>query len=65
MQALMLLFWTGALLGHSSCQDSSGSPQEVSAGGGGVGNPSPSLAGSMGDGTDTRVPGQALAFMCT
>ncbi|XP_059004154.1 pigment epithelium-derived factor [Mustela lutreola] len=28
MQALVLLLWTGALLAHSSCQDSAGSPQE-------------------------------------
>lgn len=66
MQALVLLLWTGALLAHSSCQDSAGSPQEVSGVGArrGVGNPHPSLAGSKGDGTDTPVPGQTLAFLC-
>lgn len=32
MQALMLLLWTGALLGSGSCQNNAGSP-EVSGGG--------------------------------
>lgn len=30
MQVLMLLLWTGALLGHGSCQNNAGSPEEVS-----------------------------------
>lgn len=55
MQALMLLLWTGALLGHGSCQNNAGGPEEVSGDGrggggwgmGGVSYPSPSAAGSM------------------
>lgn len=48
MQALVLLLWTGALLGHSSCQNDAGGPQEVREVRGGVnwGAGSPS-AGSM------------------
>ncbi|KAF5911705.1 hypothetical protein HPG69_015682 [Diceros bicornis minor] len=30
MQALMLLLWTGALLGHGSCQNDAGGPEEGS-----------------------------------
>lgn len=32
MQALVLLVWTGALLGHGSCQDTAGGQEEVSRG---------------------------------
>ncbi|XP_012508471.1 PREDICTED: pigment epithelium-derived factor [Propithecus coquereli] len=39
MQALMLLLWTGALLGHSSCQNTAGSPEEGSPDPDGTGVP--------------------------
>lgn len=63
MQVLMLLLWTGALLGHSSCQNNAGSLEEVSGEWAEVGvwgreqvQFLPCLAG-------TQVPGQALVFM--
>lgn len=39
MQALVLLLWTGALLGHGSCQDTAGGQEEASPAPDGTGAP--------------------------
>ena len=71
MQALVLLLWTGALLGLGRCQNAG--PEAVSrswarwgpgAGwlGDNVSHPSPALSGSMGRLDSTQAAGQALVF---
>lgn len=66
MRVLVLLLWTGGLLGHSNCQSVAGS-SEVSRGGragGGISRPSPSLTGCTGDRTGSwhlgSKPGSGL-----
>lgn len=55
MQVLMLLLWTGALLGHGSCQNNAGSPEE--------GSPAPDTTGVSVEEEDPffKVPVNKLA----